>query len=176
MEVEKEFGGERIKLQPGQLITGRKKISSTLKVSESKVQRILKRFEIEQQIEQQSSNKNRLISILGWDKYQHVEQQNEQPVNNNRTTTEQQVNTNKNLRTKELKNLFVLLTDKTTTLGFGETIYLTKNEYDYLVDQFGEEDARRMIFDLDRHKESTGERFESDFKAIIDRTRDEMQS
>lgn len=98
------FGGDKISLQPGQLITGRKKISERFNISESKVQRILKSFEIEQQIEQQTNNKNRLISILSWSDYQDTEQQDEQPVNNKRTTTEQPVNTNKNVRKKECKN------------------------------------------------------------------------
>lgn len=90
------FKGERITLKPGQLIAGRKSIASFLKINESKVQRILKSFEIEHQIEQQTSNQNRLITILNWDMYQGDEQQNEQRVNNKRTTSEQRVNTNKN--------------------------------------------------------------------------------
>lgn len=88
------FKGEKIILKPGQLITGRIKIAEHFKISESKVQRILKSFESEQQIEQQISNKNRLITILKWNSYQCGEQQTEQQVNNNRTTTEQQANNN----------------------------------------------------------------------------------
>ncbi|MNW44141.1 hypothetical protein D3C74_213630 [compost metagenome] len=98
------FGGEKLTLQPGQLITGRKKISERFNIHESKVQRILKSFEIEQQIEQQTNNQNRLISILSWSDYQEDEQQPKQPVNNERTTDEQPVNTNKNVRKKECKN------------------------------------------------------------------------
>jgi hypothetical protein len=96
------FNGKRITLYPGQLITGRKSISSELNISESKVHRVIKTFESEQQIEQQISNKNRLITVLNWSSYQSSEQQNEQQVNNNRTTSEQQVNTNKN--DKNVKN------------------------------------------------------------------------
>lgn len=88
------FEGVRITLSPGQLLTGRKSISSKLKVSESKVQRILKTFEIEQQIEQQTTPRNRLISVLNWNQYQKNEQLFEQQLNNKRTTTEQQLNTN----------------------------------------------------------------------------------
>ena len=110
------FKGEKIILKPGQLITGRIKIAEHFKISESKVQRILKSFESEQQIEQQISNKNRLITILKWNLYQCGEQQIEQQVNNNRTTTEhqadnnrttteQQLNTNKNDKNdKNVKN------------------------------------------------------------------------
>ena len=95
-EQDMMFNGERITLVPGQLITGRKAISGKFNIAESKVQRILKKLESEHQIEQQTSTKNRLISIVNWDKYQCDEQQTEQQVNNNRTTSEQQVNTNKN--------------------------------------------------------------------------------
>ena len=102
-EKEMLFSGEKITLKPGQLITGRKKISEWSKVNESKVQRILKLFENEHQIEQQTANKNRLITVVNWDKYQSGEQQSEQQVNNNRTTNEQQLNTNKNVRMKECK-------------------------------------------------------------------------
>lgn len=76
------FKGEKIMLQPGQLITGRKSIAAKLSINESKVTRILDAFGTEQQIEQQASNRNRLISILNWDLYQSVEQQSEQQVNN----------------------------------------------------------------------------------------------
>jgi len=99
-----EFKGERITLKKGQLITGRKAISEKFNISESKVQRILKRFEIEQQIEQQTSSRKRLISIVNWSLYQGSEQQIEQRVNNKRTTSEQQVNTNNNVITKECNN------------------------------------------------------------------------
>lgn len=95
------FLGKKIMLQPGQLITGRKVIAEKFNISESKVQRILKTFENEQQIEQQNGNKNRLITVLTWSDYQDGEQQIEQQVNNNRTTTEQQVNTYKNVKNLE---------------------------------------------------------------------------
>ena len=101
-EMDVLFNNKRITLKPGQLITGRKSISSKLNISESKVQRIIKTLKSEQQIEQQTSNKNRLITILNWQSYQFSEQQSEQQVNNKRTTSEQQVNTNKN--DKNVKN------------------------------------------------------------------------
>jgi len=88
------FNNKRLTLKPGQLLTGRKSISSKIKVSESKVQRILKTFESEQQIEQQTTSQNRLISILNWGSYQNSEQRIEQQLNNERTTTEQLLNTN----------------------------------------------------------------------------------
>ena len=85
------FKGEKITLKPGQLITGRKSIALALHIDESKVERILKSLKSEQQIEQQTSSKNRLISITNWEFYQQSEQQIEQQVNNKRTKSEQQI-------------------------------------------------------------------------------------
>lgn len=104
-EIPALFKGKKIILQKGQLITGRKSMSNYLRVSESKIYRIINDFKSEQQIEQQTSNQNSLITILNWDKYQQNEQQNEQQMNNERTTNEQQVNTNKNVKNdKNVKN------------------------------------------------------------------------
>ena len=97
-EYDAIYEGERITLQPGQLITGRKIISKELKINESKVQRILKTFKIEQQIEQQTNPRCRLISILNWGEYQQSEQVIEQQVNNKRTL-------NKNV--KNIKNIYI---------------------------------------------------------------------
>lgn len=102
--VDVTFGGRQMTLQPGQLTTGRKKIASELHISESKVQRVLKCFENEHMIEQRTDHQCRLISIVSWHKYQISEQPNEQRVNNDRTTSEQRVNTKeeyKNIRNKE---------------------------------------------------------------------------
>lgn len=99
------FGGEKINLLPGQLITGRKKIAADTGIDENKVFRILKALKTEQQIEQRVSNKNSLISIVRWYEYQNCEQQNAQQVNSNRTASEQRVNTNKNIKNnKNVKN------------------------------------------------------------------------
>jgi hypothetical protein len=92
----------RISLEPGQLLTSRKSISASVSVQESKVERILKHLKSEQQIEQQSDNKSRLITVCNWGAFQKNEQQDELPVNSNRTTDEQRVNTHKN--GKKVKN------------------------------------------------------------------------
>lgn len=90
------FKGKKIMLQPGQLITGRKVIADTLSVDESKVRRIMDAFESDQQIDRQRSNKNTLVSLKNWDKYQIFDQQNDQQMTNERPTSDQQVTTNKN--------------------------------------------------------------------------------
>lgn len=95
-------GYEIVKLKKGQFITGRKKLSLETGISESKIERILKVFESEQQIEQQTNSRNRLISIVSWDKFQQSEQQKDSKW----TASEQQVNTNKNEKNyKNEKNI-----------------------------------------------------------------------
>ena len=86
--------GEMV-LKPGQLLTGRKRLHNETGISESKIQRALKRFQNCHMIEQQTSNKHRVITILKWEDYQEREQQtnskrtgNEQVTNNERTGNE----------------------------------------------------------------------------------------
>ena len=88
------FNMKRHKLKAGQLLTGRKVLNQETGISESKIFRLLKSFESEQLIEQQTNSRYSIITILSWDDYQQSEQPNEQPANSQRTHT----------RMKELKN------------------------------------------------------------------------
>lgn len=81
------FKGKKIILQPGQLITGRYAISEATGVQSDKVYRIIKFLKSEQQIAQQTSSKNSLITVLNWNVYQEDAQQNAQQLHNNCTTT-----------------------------------------------------------------------------------------
>jgi hypothetical protein len=109
-ETPSRFNGKTIMLKKGQLTIGRTQIASALHISESKTQRILKVFEIEQQIEQQTCSKNRLITIVNWEKYQCTEQQDELQMNNKRTTNEQQMNTPKEYKKERNKEEDIMST------------------------------------------------------------------
>lgn len=85
------FKNEEIILAKGQLLTTVKYIATELNINESKVNRILKKLEIEKQIERQTSNKKTLITILNWEKYQSDEKQNEKQVKNKRQSNEEQM-------------------------------------------------------------------------------------
>lgn len=101
------FNNQEVVLKPGQFITGRKKLSTFFvkNIEETKVERVLKAFEKQQMIEQQTCSKNRLITIVNWAKYQQDEQQTAQQVHSNCTTTAQQVHTNKNVKNdKNVRN------------------------------------------------------------------------
>ena len=88
------FGNGIVTLNPGELKTGRKAIATALGIKETKVERILKLLENAQQIGQQTNSRGRVISILNWHEYQKIEQQ----VDNERTASRQQTDTNKNVK------------------------------------------------------------------------------
>ena len=111
-EYDTLFKGKRITLQKGQLITGIISIAKKLKINKDKVQRILKSFENDKQIEQQTSNKNRLISIVNWNEYQDFDKQNDKQLINECETTDKQVITNNNVKNiKNDKNVTTTVSD-----------------------------------------------------------------
>lgn len=88
-QIEYLWNGQTIKLQSGQLITGRKALSEATGINESTIERALSYFEKERQIEQRKTSTSRLITITNWSKWQ----QSEQRMNNQWTTNEQPLNT-----------------------------------------------------------------------------------
>lgn len=96
-EIPAVFKGKKITLKKGQLITGILSISKKLKINKDKIQRTLKCFEVDKQIEQQTSNKNRLITILNWKQYQDIDNQNDKQMINKCETTDKQLITNNNV-------------------------------------------------------------------------------
>ena len=120
-EYDTLFKGKRITLQKGQLITGIISISKKLKINKDKVQRILKSFENDKQITQQTSNRNRLITILNWNKYQDIDKQNDKQVINKCETDDKQVITNKNVKNiKNDKNVKTIIVDDSRVGGLQE--------------------------------------------------------
>jgi hypothetical protein len=109
------FDNKKVVLQPGQFITGRDKLSELTAIPPSTIEKILKYLENEQQIEQQTTNKYRLITILNWQYYQSQEHQHD----NNVSSKEQQRDTNKN--DKNEKN------DKNHGGGFSSDGYSQKD-------------------------------------------------
>ena len=103
-EISVIFKGERTILKPGQLIVGSKAIAEELNINYVKVHRVLNDFKVEKQIEKQASNKNSLITILNWEKYQSCEKQNEIQVKNNCNSDEIQMKNECNTTEKQLKN------------------------------------------------------------------------
>jgi hypothetical protein len=62
-------------------------LSQELIVKTSKLQRMMKKLEIAHQIEQQTSNKNTVITITNWHTYQACEQQSEHQAGTKRASS-----------------------------------------------------------------------------------------
>lgn len=128
------FKGKEITLKPGQLITGRKMIAEKINISESKVHRVLALFEAERLIEQQISNKNRLIYLSAWDKQQSAEQQ-EQQVNsklNNKTGKSERQSEHKQecIIENEIKNEIIICPEQAPDRSGILLPLVDKSEYD----------------------------------------------
>lgn len=143
------FKGEKIILKPGQLITGRKSIALALHIDESKVERILKSLKSEQQIEQQTSSKNRLISITNWEFYQQSEQQSEQQVNTNKN-----IKNDKNERKDICQNILDLFNK--ICCSFGRVKNITKSRVEII-------DNSLKTYSLDDFKKVFEKAEQSDF-------------
>ena len=76
-EANVKVGKKSIKLKKGQLITTRKELAKLFNISEPKVERILNQLKSEHQIEQQTSNKYRVITIKSYEQFFESEHQNE---------------------------------------------------------------------------------------------------
>lgn len=135
-EREHLYKGKIKVLKPGQMITGRRRLSRETGISESKIQRLLKLFENCHQIEQQTNSANRCISIVCWDKYQQSEQQ----MNSERTASEQQMNSERTHNKKERK--------KERKEGEEESAAIPGTEQFELLKKIGK-DAAKMWVDIE---------------------------
>lgn len=107
------WNNEKVTINTGQVLTGRKKLSQTTGIPESTIEKILKYLEMEQQIVQQKTTKYRIITIVKWGVHQKKLASvttEEQQENNKGTTEEQQRDTYK----KEEKDKNVKTVKKTT--------------------------------------------------------------
>jgi ribosomal protein L30E len=100
--IEVNSGRTDVPLERGQFIFGRTSAAKELKMGESKIYRVLKKFESDGSITVKSNNKFSVITVCKYDTYNCAENENEQPVNSQRTASEQPVNTtNKENKGKE---------------------------------------------------------------------------
>ena len=101
-ENEWEWNGERFKVQPGQMITSLKSIAEACGkgVTIQNVRTAIDRFEKYEFLTNQSTKRNRLITIVNYEKYQGINYQPNKATNNQLTNDQQSTNnrltTNKN--------------------------------------------------------------------------------
>lgn len=136
----KEFlwNGVMRSIKPGEFITGRNVLAAETGINRNKIERILKTFKSEHQIEQEMTNKFRLIIVKNWSDYQKSEQVSEPQVSNKRAASEQQVSTNKNVKNEE--------NEKNVKKGEGSELALaTQTPVDQVRKFFTSEEKREEV-------------------------------
>lgn len=168
-EHEQMVGLQVQQLEEGQFIFGRIKAAEQLKMTESKVYRLIKTLEKLGNLNIKSNNKYSIVTIEKWGDYQSKdndnEQQTEQQMNNKRTTNEQQMNTNKNVKNDKNDKKYII---------YAEFVKMTEKEYNTLVEKHGEELTNKMIEVLDNYKGSKGKKYKSDYRAILSWVEDKV--
>lgn len=89
------FDGKTIRLLPGQVTCGAYQIAKMTGVARGTVERVIKCFKSEEQIEVRTDRQCSLITVKNWKDYQEFEERNEERPRNDRGTSEERVRTNK---------------------------------------------------------------------------------
>jgi hypothetical protein len=107
--------GQCIKLNTGELIIGRKKLSKELRVSEQSVRTCLHHLETWGNITIRPTNRFSIISVINWDIYQETEntinQQINQEVTSNQPASNQQVTTKQEVKKLRNKRINTILSE-----------------------------------------------------------------
>ena len=99
-------GYQKIDLEPGQFIFGRKIASKEIKMSERTIRTCLSTLTTLQNLTIKSTNKFSIITIVNWRSYQSREAETTSKSTSNRPATDQQPTTDKNV--KEVKEKEIL--------------------------------------------------------------------
>jgi hypothetical protein len=97
------FHGKTIDLSIGQLTLGRKQLSQLTGVEQSKCYRLLKSLQSEQRVNIETDNQCSLITCAWIDDKSDSEQRSCETMNNERTTNEQRMNTNTDVRGSDVQ-------------------------------------------------------------------------
>lgn len=95
------FNGAQLYLEAGQFVSGRFAGSDECKMHPSTFRNKLSQLKNMGNLDIQSDNKKSIITVVKWSKYQIRESVEDSRTDNNRTTTGQQQDTDKNVRMEE---------------------------------------------------------------------------
>lgn len=145
-----EFKGEKYKASPGQFITSLESLAQKCGkgVSIQNVRTSLKRFEKYDFLTNESTNKNRLITIVNWGFYQFSEDDLTNNPTSNQQATNKQLTTNKNDKNdnKEIYSLVIDYLNEKSGKNFKSTTKDIQRFIDgRLKEKFTIEDFKRVI-------------------------------
>jgi hypothetical protein len=141
--------------------------------SVSVISRCIKRLEQSQRIRTRIHELGTVFTVVNYEQYQgfegykkqNLEQNLEQSGNSSGTVEEQSGNNNK----KDNKDIKVKKEKKDIIpkIKFAEFVSMTQEEHDKLTETHGEDKVNRIIETLDNYKGSTGKKYTSDYRAIL---------
>lgn len=164
---EKKWRGNLVK--KGQLVTSTKTLSIETGLSLQSIRTALKKLKSTNEITIQSTNVFTKIYIQNYKKYQEKKHLDNKPAN--KPTTNDQQTINKRITTtkegKEGKNV-KNNTKKIYKKKFLDYVFLADDEYQKLVDEYGEEFTQKCIKRLDLHiPNKTGSPYKDHYRAIL---------
>ena len=165
-EKEWEWQGEKFKCKPGQFITSLKSIAEKAGpgISLQNVRTALSKFEKYEFLTNQSTNRNRLITITNWRLYQSQDKQLTSKLTSSQQTANKQLTTNKNDK-NDKKNIPPIVPPVKKL--YAEFVTMTEDEYEKLLTKYGKEKTVKMIEILDNYKGASGKKYKSDYRAIL---------
>ena len=116
------------KLKPGQLLTGRNRLSQETGIPPSSIERILNTFESGQMIGQAKDSHNRVITILNWGQYQKTDSKTDRQ----RTDSGQTADTFKNVKNDKEEYIRIFSTEdswKQSQARIHQTTVVKINDY-----------------------------------------------
>lgn len=162
-----EFRGEVYEVQPGQFITSLDSLKEhcASDVTTQNIRTALLKLEKHGFLTNESTKKNRLITVINWGIYQgcadDANKETNRQLTNNQQTANKQLTTNKNVKNdknekKDKKK------DIIPKISFSESVEMTQIEYDRLVSEFGEDVTKKAIDYLTSYKAEKGYKTKSD--------------
>ncbi len=101
-EVSVFVGLQKVDLMPGQFVFGRKAAAEELNIPESTVWKYINVLKRNSMVDIKSNNKFSVVTVENWGKYQAFDNECDSVRVDKRTTTEQQRNTNKNVKNNNI--------------------------------------------------------------------------
>ena len=162
--------GIKVNVERGQLAYSQVTLAKRWKWSRNKVRRYLKELENNKDVEQQNNEVTTTITILKYNDWQVSNTVSDTTNDTASDTTEgQQKDSKRNTYNKDktVKNDKNVKTKEIYKEKYLDEVFLTKQEYQKLVDKFGETLTKDYIQRLDNYMGSKGKRYKSHYKTIL---------
>lgn len=168
--------GQLIKVARGEHITSETKLAERWGWSRTKVRNFLDLLTNDNMIENIKEGRKRTrLRVVNYNDYQDIKNNRrtteEQEKDNRETTEEQQknINNNDNNENNDNKEIYIKVQNNKNPKKniYSEYVSMTEEEYQKLLDKHGEELTKKMIETLDNYKGSSGKKYKSDYRAIL---------